>query len=365
MEWVEITVEDVLAHMPTDVKVRYEAWLGTNPDRSGRLAEITANTLREFRDNLKSVQANIVDPRETWVPRSAVRHIETIIVFSLAMEMGLPVDSAGQGARYAADIFLRQILMGRYRTTTPEAGEPSPLFSIPDRSGISGRALPLVLALLLFAGRATAGWIRPDSAPPLDTQVVATFVPSAYSISASTLYGHLHGIDAALDTKATTTYVDAAVAGISITNTVDPTARALAETASLSANAAITALPNYLPLSGGTLTGPLWLYWTNRLYIGRSSDGTTETRHFEVFQGYQASRSMPFMRFTDTLASVPVSTGTVWYATNRFHFNQLVHAPTVSAQKVFFPAGDYLSADGTNLFYVTADRATTNNLTGN
>lgn len=242
MEWVEIIVDDILAHMPTDVKVRYEAWLGTNPDRSGRLAEITANTLREFRDNLKSVQANIVDPRETWVPRSAVRHIETIIVFSLAMEMGLPVDSAGQGARYAADIFLRQILMGRYRTTTPEAGEPSPLFSIPNHSEISGRALPLIAAALMLLApfSARAGWIRPDSAP-LDTDVVTTFNPSAYSIATSTLFGHLQGINAVMVTR---DYVTNAIA--TITNTTDLTARTLATSAASAANLALTTLHNEL-----------------------------------------------------------------------------------------------------------------------
>ena len=65
MEWVEIKIADILAHMPTDVKARYGAWLIANPDRTGRLVEIMDNTLREFRDNLNSVPENNVDPRET------------------------------------------------------------------------------------------------------------------------------------------------------------------------------------------------------------------------------------------------------------------------------------------------------------
>jgi hypothetical protein len=84
------------------------------------------------------------------VPQSAVRHLETIIVFSIGMEMGLPIDSAALGARYSADIFLRQILMGRYKATTESAGTPSPRYSIPERDAISGRALPIMLALIFF-----------------------------------------------------------------------------------------------------------------------------------------------------------------------------------------------------------------------
>lgn len=199
MEWVEIKIADILAHMPTDVKARYGAWLIANPDRAGRLVEIMDNTLREFRDNLNSVPENNVDPRETWVPQSAVRHLETIIIFSLSMEMGLPIDSAALGARYAADIFLRQILMGRYKVTTDTAGTPSPRYSIPERDSISGRALPILLALFIFAQQSLGGWIRPDDAI-YDSSLLTTFVPSAYSITASTLYGHLYGINAKLAT---------------------------------------------------------------------------------------------------------------------------------------------------------------------
>ncbi len=251
MEWVEIKIEDILAHMPTDVKARYETWLVANPDRSGRLVEIMDNIIREFRDNLKSVPANIVDPRETWVPQSAVRHLETIVYFTLAMEMGLPIDSAALGARYAADIFLRQILLGRYKATDESAGTPSPHFSIPEKGSYSERALPILMAMLLFVQQAIGGWIRPDSGP-LDTDIATTFTPSAYSITTASLFSHLQGINAALAPLATTNYVMAAIDAIEITNTVDATARALATSASIAANAALNSLSGYLPLSGGT-----------------------------------------------------------------------------------------------------------------
>lgn len=253
MEWVEIKIADILAHMPTDVKGRYESWLVSNPDRAGRLLQIMDNTIREFRDNLKSVPANIVDPRETWVPQSAVRHFETIVYFTLAMEMGLPIDSAALGARYAADIFLRQILMGRYKVTNEAAGAPSPRYSIPERNTYLDRALPALAALLFMVQQAVGGWIRPDSGP-LDTDVATTFTPSAYSITTASLFSHLQGINAALAPLATTNYVQAAIDAIEITNTVDATARALASSASIAANAALNSLSGYLPMSGGTRT---------------------------------------------------------------------------------------------------------------
>lgn len=190
MEWVEITVEGVISRMPTDVKARYDAWLVSYPDKANRLAEITANTIREFRDNIKSVPKNYWHEDETYLPQSAVRHVDTIIVFTLSMEMGLPIDTAGIGARYAADIFLRQILMGRYTTTTEKGGEGTPRYNAPTRD-TAGRALPAFLAVMLaFVQFAAGGWIRPDSAI-YDTEVMTTFVPSDYPISSATLFGHL------------------------------------------------------------------------------------------------------------------------------------------------------------------------------
>jgi hypothetical protein len=113
MIWVEITLADVLAHLPTDIKTSYDTWLVSYPDKAGRLATLTDNTIREFRDAIKSNPANVVDPRETFLPQSAVRHVESIIIFNLAMEMGVDLDSAGNSARTSADVFLRQIPYGR------------------------------------------------------------------------------------------------------------------------------------------------------------------------------------------------------------------------------------------------------------
>lgn len=211
MIWVEITLADVLAHLPTDIKTSYDTWLVSYPDKAGRLATLTDNTIREFRDAIKSNPANVVDPRETYLPQSAVRHVESIIIFNLAMEMGIDLDSAGNSARTSADVFLRQIPYGRWNTTTEDdASLPSPLFSVPVRTDFIGRALPLVASLLLFASSAFGGWIKPGSTT-YDTSILVTYTPSSYIPSSTVLFGHLSGINAVL--AQLDTYQDFATTG--------------------------------------------------------------------------------------------------------------------------------------------------------
>jgi len=48
-----------------------------------------------------------------------------------------------------------------------------------------------------------------------------------------------------------------------------------------------------------------------------------------------------------------------------FSSNVTVAGNVETGDKFLFPAGDYLFGDGTNLFYVTADLATTNAVTSN
>ena len=340
MDWVEIKIENILAHMPTDVKIRYDAWLADHPEKAGRLFELMDNALHEFRDNLVSVPENVVDPRETWVPQSAVRHLETIVLFTLAMEMGLPIDSAAIGARYSADIFLRQILMGRYTATTEEGGSPTPRFSIPSKNG-SGRSLGILLALILFAQQALGGWIRPSSGPQ-DTDVATTFIPSAYSISTATLFDHLHGINAALGPLATTAYVQEAVAAVSITNTVDATARALASAASVAANAAMHSFDAYTKTDVVIPSEPRWT-------------GAAPSKKIKFITTQGASTWTNELRAGAYPGDPQADSANLWWNGAKVHVGDFVS----------FPAGDCLTGDGTNLFYVNAAKTITNQLTGN
>ena len=141
MEWVEITVDSILANLPTDVKQKYAAWLDDYPEKAGRLEQITGNTVKEFRYAIQSAYANLLDPRPDYLPRSAVRHCENIICFTLVMEMGLEASTAANSARTTADVYLRGIPFHRFKFTSDEAVPPRPRWTVPVRSPV-GRALP-------------------------------------------------------------------------------------------------------------------------------------------------------------------------------------------------------------------------------
>ena len=238
MEWVELTIETVLAHLPTDVKARYQAWIENNPGKENRLEEITANTLREFRDAIKSVPANSWHPDENFIPQSAVRHAENVIVFTLAMEMGLPITTAGTHAVTAANIYLRQIPYGRIKMRAEgQAAEGTPSYKIPTER--KNRTLPMVALFffLLISRAALGGWID-TGRNPYDTDVSVTFIPSEYSITTSSLFAHLQGINTALGKRVTQDYLNERLNDLTITNVVDAQARQAAFIAEYKANLA-------------------------------------------------------------------------------------------------------------------------------
>jgi hypothetical protein len=196
MIWIEFTVEEVEAHLPTDLRALYDNWIASYPEKAHRLEELTSNTLREFRDALKSVATNRVDPRETYLPQSAIRHAENIVIFTLAMEMGVQLTTSANSARTSADVFLRQLPLGRWTATTEDAVLPSPLFVIPDQLPAYTRVLAMLFVLLLPVG-VWGSWIRPGS-ETFDTSVMVTFKPFAYSNTTVTLFGHLQGLNTRL-----------------------------------------------------------------------------------------------------------------------------------------------------------------------
>lgn len=198
MEWITLDAATVTSHLPTDLAAQYQAWVTANPDKANRLAQITANTVAEVRDNIRSNPANTLDPDTTKIPQSATRHAESIIFFQLSMEMGLDIDTEGTQSMTRADMFLRQISYNHFTTTGGEAGEgPTPGYTVPDRLELPRRALPLLLALSLILPSCTpmyAGWIA-NKKQTDDTSVTVTYSPQRYTNSTTQLYGHLQGID--------------------------------------------------------------------------------------------------------------------------------------------------------------------------
>lgn len=202
MEWITLDAATVTAHLPTDLAGLYATWLAENPDKANRLAEITANTVAELRDNIRSNPANTLDPDPAKIPQSAIRHAESIIFFQLSMEMGLDIDTEGTQSMTRADMFLRQISYNHFATTGGESAEgPTPLYTVPDRLELPRRALPVLLLVMAVTlapcQRLEAGWIA-NQRTVQDTSVNVTFAPQRYTNANTQLYGHLQGIDAFL-----------------------------------------------------------------------------------------------------------------------------------------------------------------------
>ncbi|HMP76847.1 MAG TPA: hypothetical protein PKE12_11200 [Kiritimatiellia bacterium] len=160
MNWVTLDEAAVLAAMPSDLAAHYAVWLTEYPDKAGRLAELTANTVTEFRDAIRSNPANSLNPDPATIPQSAVRHAQSIIYFQLAMEMGLDIDTEGTQSMTRADMFLRQIAYKHFTATSGEVPGPSPSYTVPAPGGVPRALLAaLVLVGLFLVEPAQAGWI--------------------------------------------------------------------------------------------------------------------------------------------------------------------------------------------------------------
>jgi hypothetical protein len=129
MNWIVLNEAKALADFPTDLKPDYDAWLVANPAKSGRLAQIVADAVAEFRDAILSNPANQLDADTTKMPESCVRPAEVIIFNTLANEMGHAQSSADVQAMTRAELFLRQIGYGHFSAKGEGAPEPSPSYT--------------------------------------------------------------------------------------------------------------------------------------------------------------------------------------------------------------------------------------------
>ena len=144
MNWITLDEAKTTADMPSDVANNLTNWIAVYPDKAGRLSEITASVVAEFRQAIGSVSGNYLDPIESNIPDSCVRSAETIIYGTLQLEMGSTLSTAESQALTRADIFLRQISYGNLRFTGDGTGSAkvSPLYTPSGSIGRPERALP-------------------------------------------------------------------------------------------------------------------------------------------------------------------------------------------------------------------------------
>ncbi|MBP7429868.1 MAG: hypothetical protein KBC05_10565 [Candidatus Hydrogenedentes bacterium] len=174
MEWIALTEALMLADFPSELKPLYDTWLADNPDKAGRLAAIIANTAAEIRALIASNPANTLDEDETKIPLSLLRQAETLIYFTLSMEMGVSIAPEANQAMIRAEITLRTLVYGRYLVSGGSSEDlPSPLYN-PEPEPPAARTLPAlaaVLALFLGVTAAPAAWVKPPNAGTQLTEV--------------------------------------------------------------------------------------------------------------------------------------------------------------------------------------------------
>ena len=131
MDWVKLDEAKLLADLPTGMAAPYDAWVLANPAKAGRLAELGAQILAQFRDAIATNPANDLDPDPDKLPAGCIRSAEDLIYVSLRREIPLPVLVADGQAATRAEMFLRQIAYGRYLPDQADEPEPSPRFREP------------------------------------------------------------------------------------------------------------------------------------------------------------------------------------------------------------------------------------------
>ena len=168
MNWIALTESQVLADFPTDLQPLYDQWIVDYPAKAGRLAEIVARVVSEFRDSIASNPVNVFDEDETKIPESCLRHAETMIFYGLMMEMGLSIQEEAQESMTRADIFLRQIGYGNFTTRGEDAAAPSPHYNPePERPVRLLPVLAMLVAVLFGPNPACAAWVDTGGGRPI------------------------------------------------------------------------------------------------------------------------------------------------------------------------------------------------------
>ena len=107
--WVTVDEAYVLGAMPTELAGPYSAWIGKEPDKAGRLAEIVRGVVGDFRTGLRSNPTVVLDEGAGTLPERSVRHALNIIYYNLGLEMGLMINFSAQQGYINAEIYVRQL----------------------------------------------------------------------------------------------------------------------------------------------------------------------------------------------------------------------------------------------------------------
>jgi len=176
--WTPFTLAVVTNALPTDLAAAYATWLTANPGKTGRLAELVAETVTMIRASISANPANVLDSATNTVPTVSFRYAVNMVIFNLGMEMGVAMSTEAYNLISQANLWLRMVQDG----TVPipcddEVRGGTPSYKTPaERGSVAPRLLVAGLVCGLLAGCAHAGWLAPNpstSMPIVDALTVA------------------------------------------------------------------------------------------------------------------------------------------------------------------------------------------------
>jgi hypothetical protein len=130
--WNVVTSSSIQTAFSPALVADYQQWLAANPDKDGRLDDIVAMVVGEFRAAIESNPDTVVDETADSLPPACLRHATNIIIFQLKGEMDKTLSEAENAAAIRADVFLRGIWMESIPATS-EHHVPSPSYCESDR----------------------------------------------------------------------------------------------------------------------------------------------------------------------------------------------------------------------------------------
>ena len=114
------------------MEVSHEAWVTANPDKEGRLGELTLEVVQTCRAAVSSGSPAALDPDVTTVPASGYRHMISMVIFNLGMEMSFEFMQSFYALVTRADIWLRSVQVGSISIPSNDGTLPSPSYEPPE-----------------------------------------------------------------------------------------------------------------------------------------------------------------------------------------------------------------------------------------
>jgi hypothetical protein len=110
--WPILTVAYIESVMSPALYASYLQWRTDNPGKSGRLYALILQIATEFRSALRANGIPVPVSDETAVPSACLRHAQTIILYELKREIGLPFTEGENNMVLRSDMFLRNVWTG-------------------------------------------------------------------------------------------------------------------------------------------------------------------------------------------------------------------------------------------------------------